>query len=216
VKDNNNSLSINQGKLGKTLVGWQKLNFQTNLSPAATSSDNTVAIASVSPDGRIFYSWWKLGEAGKAFTELDGGGRTNSGPSVALVGKAHNFLFTVIKGLDNNLYINQGGLGGQMTGWQSINFQTPFAPCAACSDNISVVVAVSADQRIFYSWWKLGEAGSPFIELTGGGRTDAAPTASLVGKDHNYLFVVVKGLDGNLYLNQGILGKPFVGWMKLS
>jgi hypothetical protein len=51
-----------------------------------------------------------------------------------------------------------------------------------------------------------------FTELTGGGRTDAAPAAALVGPQHNYLFVVIKGLDGNLYVNQGELGKPFTGW----
>lgn len=30
------------------------------------------------------------------------------------------------------------------------------------------------------------------------------------GKD--YLFVAVKGLDGKLAINQGTLGKGFVGW----
>ena len=36
---------------------------------------------------------------------------------------------------------------------------------------------------------------------------DAAPAADLVGPQHNYLFVAIKGLDGNLYLNQGSLGR---------
>jgi hypothetical protein len=53
-------------------------------------------------------------------------------------------------------------------------------------------------------------------ELDGDGRTDAAPAAALVGDDHSYLFVVVKGLNGNLYLNQGQLGRPFVGWQVLG
>ena len=216
VKGFDNILYLNQGQLGKTFVGWQAMNFQTNVSPGAASSANTTAVAAVSPDGRIFYTWWELGEAGKAFAELDGGGHTDAAPAVALVGNNHNYLFTVVKGLDGNLYLNQGGLGSPHIGWQSINFQTQVAPGAASSGNISVIVAVSPDGRIFYSWWELGKAGNGFIELTGEGRTDAPPTASLVGKDHNFLFVIVKGLDGNFYLNQGELGKPFVGWQQVG
>ena len=216
VKGLDNSLYLNQGELGKTFVGWQAMNFQTNMSPGAASSGDTTAVVAVSPDGRIFYTWWVLGEGGKAFTELDGGGHTDAAPAIALVGKDHNYLFSVVKGLDGNLYLNQGGLGELQVGWQIINFQTRVAPCATSSGNISVIVAVSTDGRIFYSWWELGKAGSAFIELSGGGHTDVPPAASLVGNDSNYLFVVVKGLDGNLYLNQGELGKPFVGWQQLG
>ena len=215
VKGVDNSLYLNQGQLGRSFVGWQGLNFQSNLSPGAASSGNNSAIIGVSPDGSIFYTWWKLGEAGKAFVELDGGGRTDTAPAASLVGKNHDYLFTFAKGLDGNLCVNQGKLGAQMVGWQLVNFQTKLAPGAAGSGNISVVVAVGLDGRIFYSWWELGKAGSPFVELDGGGRTDAAPTASLVGKNHNFLFVVIKGLDGLLYINQGELGKPFVGWQQL-
>jgi hypothetical protein len=56
--------------------------------------------------------------------------------------------------------------------------------------------------------------GRPRIrgEPEGDGRTGAAPAAALVGDQHGYLFVTVKGLDGQLYVNQGQLGKPFTGW----
>jgi len=33
-----------------------------------------------------------------------------------------------------------------------------------------------------------------------------------VGDKRNFLFALVKGLDTNVYLNQGELGKPFIGW----
>jgi hypothetical protein len=56
------------------------------------------------------------------------------------------------------------------------------------------------------------KGGQVYGELEGGGRTDAAPAAALVGPNHNYLFVLVKGLDVYVDLNQGELGKPFVGW----
>ncbi|MBV9257025.1 MAG: hypothetical protein JO215_03290 [Ktedonobacteraceae bacterium] len=35
--------------------------------------------------------------------------------------------------------------------------------------------------------------------------------SALVGDNHDYLFVVVRGLDGRLYLNQGYLDSRFVG-----
>jgi hypothetical protein len=70
-------------------------------------------------------------------------------------------------------------------------------------------VANDTEGRIFYNWSVFGQGGQGWRELEGGGRTDAAPAAALVG---TYLFVVVKGLDGNIYLNQGELGQPFVGW----
>jgi hypothetical protein len=94
-----------------------------------------------------------------------------------------------------------------------VPISTRLAPGAASSGNTSAVVAVGTDGRIFYDWSDLGEGGGQvYGELEGGGRTDAAPAAALVGPQHNYLFVVIKGLDGNLYVNQGELGKPFTGW----
>ena len=78
---------------------------------------------------------------------------------------------------------------------------TDVAPGAA--GEISVMVATSPDGRIFYNWWKLGEGGHGWVELEGDGRTDAAPAAALVGDNSSYLFVVIKGLNGQLYLNQG-------------
>lgn len=89
---------------------------------------------------------------------------------------------------------------------------TNVAPGAAGSGNTTAKVVTSPDGRILYDWWELGQGSQGFRELDGNGRTDAAPAAALVGPQHHYLFVVVKGLDGHLYLNQGELGKPFVGW----
>jgi hypothetical protein len=98
----------------------------------------------------------------------------------------------------------------------SQSISTNVASGAASAGNTSVVVATSTDGRIFYDWWKLGEGGHGWRELEGDWRTDAAPAAALVGDDHAYLFVIVKGLDGQLYLNQGQLGSPFVGWQQMG
>ena len=185
----------------------------TSTASGAGSSGNTTAIVVTRTDERIFYKWWDLGQGGQVYGELEGGGRTGAAPAAALVGPQHNYLFVVVKGLDGNIYVNQGELGKPFVGWgSSKNFQTGVAPGAASSGNTTAVVAAGTDGRIFYDWWDLGQGGRGFTELDGGGRTDAAPAAALVGPQHNYLFVVVKGLDGNIYLNQGELGKPFVGW----
>jgi hypothetical protein len=173
----------------------------------------TTALVVTSTDDRIFYKWWDLGKGGQIYGELDGNGRTDAAPAPALVGPQHNYLFVIVKGLDGNLYLNQGELGKPFVGWHtSMNFQTRVAPGAASAGDTTAVVATGVDGRIFYDWWELGQGGHGFRELDGNGRTDAAPAAALVGPQHNYLFVIVKGLDGNLYLNQGELGKPFVGW----
>ena len=188
------------------------VSVSTKLAPGAGASGNTTAQVVTRTDGRILYTWWELGQGGQGFGEVEGDGRSDAAPAVALVGAQHNYLFVLVKGLDGNLYLNQGELGKPFVGWQQIGFKTNLAPGAASSGNTTAVVAVRTDGRIFYDWWELGQGGEGFRELDGDGRSDAAPAAALVGAQHNYLFVLVKGLDGNLYLNQGELGKPFVGW----
>jgi len=184
----------------------------TRVAPGAGSSGNTTALVVTRTDSRIFYTWWDLGQGGQGYGELDGGGRADAAPAAALVGPQHDYLFVAIKDPDGNLLLNQGVLGKPFVGWESMNFQTGVAPGLASSGNTSAVVAVSADGRVFYDWWDLGQGGHGFTELDGGGRADAAPAAALVGPQHDYLFVAIKDPDGNLLLNQGELGKPFVGW----
>jgi len=116
----------------------------------------------------------------------------------------------MIKGLDGNLYLNQGNLGKPFVGWQPMHFQTTVAPGATSAGRTSVVVAADKEGHIHYDWWDLGQGGSGWREIEGKWQTNAPPAATLVA--NNYLFVMIKGLDGNLYLNQGNLGKPFVGW----
>src|SRR5205085_440032 len=152
------------------------------------------------------------GQGSQVYGELEGGGRTDAAPAAALVGPQHNYLFVIVKGLDGNIYLNQGKLGKPFVGWQCHSLQSEVARGGAYCGNSTSLVVTSPDGRIFYDWWDLGQGGHGFTELEGGGRTNAAPAAALVGSQHNYLFVVVKGLDGNIYLNQGKLGKPFVGW----
>jgi hypothetical protein len=199
-------LYLNQGDVSKAFVGWQRMDFQTNLPPTAASSGNLVSLVAVDKQGHIFYNSWNLGQGGSGWKELEGNGQTDVAAAAALV---DNYLFVVIKGLDGYLYLNQGTLGKSFIGWQRMDFQSNMAAGASSAGKLSAVVAVDKQGRIFYDWWTLGEGGHGFKQLEGEGQTDAAPAAALIG---NYLFVAIKGLDGNLYLNQGDLGKSFIGW----
>ncbi|HEX9033515.1 MAG TPA: hypothetical protein VF834_16870, partial [Streptosporangiaceae bacterium] len=98
-----------------TFVGWQPMGFQTDAALGAGSAGNTTVLVAKSPDGRIFYNFWQLGQGGQGWKELDGGGRTDAAPAAALVG---TYLFVAVKGLDGNVYLNQGELGQTFVGWQ--------------------------------------------------------------------------------------------------
>jgi hypothetical protein len=188
------------------------LQIVTGVAPGAASEGNTSVVAATSTEGRIFYNWWNLGQGGSGWIEMPGGGSTDAAPAAALVGADNDYLFAAVKGLDGNVYLNQGTLGGAFVGWRQVGFQTDAALGAASAGDTTVLVAKAADGRIFYTFWNLGQSGSGWIEMPGGGSTDAAPAAALVGADNDYLFAAVKGLDGNVYLNQGTLGGAFVGW----
>ncbi len=188
--------NLGQGAHGwKPFVGWQPMDFQIDLAPGAASSGNTTAVVAANKQGKLFYTWWDLGQGAQKWAELDGQRSTNAAPAAALIG---NYLFVVMKGSDGFLYLNQGAIGKEFVGWQRMGFQTDVAPGAASAGNVSVVVATDKQGRIFYNWWAIGEGGRGWHELEGHGQTNAAPAAALVG---NYLFVIVKGLDGNVYLN---------------
>jgi hypothetical protein len=117
-------------------------------------------------------------------------GRTNAAPAAALVGNNHDYLFAVAKGLDGNVYVNQGELGKPFVGWGRSDFQTDTAPGAAPSGNNTVVVAKDKEGRIFYNWWKLGEARA------NGARSCPDPRALTINGQHasdRQTFTVTRG-----------------------
>jgi hypothetical protein len=178
--------------------------------PSGASSGTIVVEAAVDVQQHIFYNWWIQGGAARGWREFDGAGRATASPAVTLM---QTSMYAAIPQADGYLYFNQGDLAGKFTGWQRLAFQTRLAPALTSSLNTGVIVAVDAQGRTFYSYWNRGASGTPFVQLAGSVTTDAAPAAALVGK---YLFVVIKGRDGNVYLNQGVLGKPFVGWKPMG
>ena len=210
VRGMDGNVWINQGELGKPFVGWQSgHDFETNVAPGAASSGENFVFVAKHPDGRTFYNWGKLGGGGSGWIDI--GGQTQASPAAALIG---TYLFVAVRGMDGNVWINQGELGKPFVGWQSgHDFETNVAPGAASSGENFVFVAKHPDSakhpdgRTFYNWGKLGGGGSGWIDI--GGQTQASPAAALIG---TYLFVAVRGMDGNVWINQGELGKPFVGW----
>lgn len=203
VRGNDGALYLNQGDVAKPFVGWRPMNFHTPYGPGAAASGKLTAIVAANAHGTVAYNFWALGEGGKGWQTLDGL-QTNSAPAAALVG---NYLFVVAKGVDGSLHLNQGGLGKKFVGWKPMGFQSDAAPAAASSGNISVVVAKDRQGRVFYNWWRVGQGGH-WQELPGL-QTNLAPAVALVG---DYMFVMARGRDGKLRLNQGTLGKSFVGW----
>jgi len=84
----------------------------------------------------------------------------------------------------------------------------------ASSGNVTVFAAISQEGTFFYNWWTLGGGGGEWYRIPGAPPSDEAPSAVLVGDQHNYLFVIVRERStGILFFNQGELGSPsFVGW----
>jgi hypothetical protein len=203
IRGTDGSIYLNQGDVNKPFVGWRTMNFQSPYAPGAASSGKLTAVVAANPHGTVAYNWWSLGQGGKGWQTLDGRA-TNAAPAAALVG---NYMFVVVKGTDGSLYLNQGGLGKKMVGWKPMGFQSDVAPAMASSGDVSVVVAKDRQGRVFYNYWRIGQGGH-WVELPGM-QTNLAPAAALVG---DYLFVMAHGRDGKMRLNQGTLGKTFVGW----
>jgi len=71
----------------------------------------------------------------------------------------------------------------------------------------SMEAATDRQGHVFYNWWNLGQ-GAHGWRVLDGRNTNASPATALVSSE--YLFVVIKGVDSGLYLNQGEVAKPFI------
>ena len=188
-----------------------QLHMQTNVAPAVAATPDGVLMFATDTDGRVYQNRVVLGQAAQGWIELEGNGHTDAAPAAALVGN-NPYVFVAMKGLDQNVYINQGGLGSEYVGWGTDGkIKTDKAPAVATTPDGVLFFAKDLQGRIFSNRVVLGQAGQGWLEVGGNGRTDAAPAAALVGNTP-YVFVAVKGLDQNVYINQADLGGPWVGW----
>jgi hypothetical protein len=156
-------------------------------------------------DGRIFYDRAPLGQGGQGWREVEGRGQASSAPSA---GAVNDHVYVGVRGMDGQVLLNQADRAGAFSQWNSLGFTTDVAP-AVTGVGQSVLVFAVRNQRIYVNQAVLGEAFHGWVEVEGDGRTDAAPSAGAVG---SHVFLAIKGLDGNMYLNQADLGHPFGQW----
>ena len=110
-----------------------------------------------------------------------------------------------IKGLNNQIYYNQGE-GGKFGQWFPMNFETNVAPALVSVDQYIYFFGTRVDGRIFYNRARLGQAFEGWKEVDGNGLTNSVVAVGSVG---NHIFITIKGLDDKYYLNQADLNRPF-------
>src|SRR5205085_6932314 len=101
-------------------------------------------------------------------------------------------LFIAVRGRNRNTYTTLFRSYGELTvQWSTRTLMTDVAPAAAAAGNYVFFFAKHPDGRIFYNRAKLGQASEGWIEVGGGGRTNATLAAAAVGI---YMFISARGL----------------------
>ena len=95
---------LNQGVpfIPGNLVGFQSMDFYSNLSPAMASANNRTVIVAADPDGAMSYNWWDLGGGGHGWVPLGDDVRTTAAPAVAVVDNGQ-YMFIIARGLDGEM-----------------------------------------------------------------------------------------------------------------
>jgi hypothetical protein len=142
---------------------------------------------------------------------------TSLAPAAALVdGGDYIFLATTsfdFAGPASSVLLHQGSPSGRdhFVGNQQMGFSSNVSPAMASANNRTVIVAADPDGIMFYNWWDFGAGGHGWIPLGDDVRTSIAPAVALLDRG-NYMFVVARGADNEIHLNQGIVGGEIVGW----
>jgi hypothetical protein len=109
---------------------------------------------------------------------MPGNGGTDASPAASLVGG--DYLFAYVRGIDGNIYLNQGTLGQSFIGWKSTGIKSNVAPQGAASGNRSMVTVTRTDGHLLYDWWDLGGAAHGWREFPGDTRGTVPVAAGLV------------------------------------
>lgn len=185
-----------------------KPQIKSNAAPGLSSAGYLTVLLAKDSTGAISYNWWNSGQGGRGWTSL--GGVSTFAPAITLNG---TYAFIVARGVDGKLYLNQGEVAKDFVGWQAMNFTASTAPSASSSATTSSVAATDHAGNVWYTWWQLGRAGNSWQDIGAPPAGASKPAISLV-KQH--LFVIVRGADNVLYINQGELGAKFVGWRSMG
>lgn len=216
--DSTSRVYVNQLTLGGNPIGWSPLNVSTPYAPAADSAGNRTVAAVTAPDGRVLYDWWDLGGGAHGFRALPAGPTSVDRPAVAVVGNG-TYMFVVIRGADNQLWLNQGNVGGGFVGWQPLGAYSSYPPALASEGNRTALAMTAFDGSVWYDWWDLGGGGHGLRSVHGGQYTDAGPAVSLnPGGAEVTVYARLRDSAGTswMYFNRGPVGGSFGGWTNVN
>jgi hypothetical protein len=216
-----------------TFGGWTLIpGMTTQVSPAA--SDGNLAIGApvmavvAAPSDDLTYVNVYLADqpppqppAGY-WQAVDPSPWTTLAPALAIVGDQGDYMFLATAnvdlggGPDLQLVLTQGNpyTPGNTSAVAGMGFASNLSPAMASASNRTVIVAADPTGAMSYNWWDLGGAAQGWTALGADVTTDTAPAVALVDNG-NYLFVLARGRDGALYLNQANVGGAIVGWQPM-
>ena len=213
---------------GSPESSWVKIpGLQTRAAMAVNTqpSVSTMVALAQPPDDRLRYTTYLNDQPpadppGDYWRDVTPYALTAFAPAAAAVDEG-NYLFIAVTAIDlsepnGRLMLNQGTLDAQsFVGYQPLGFASNIAPAMASAGNRTIVAAADPNGVISYTWWDLGSAGQGWTQLGSDITTDTAPAVVLVDNG-DYMFVVARGQDGDLHINQGgVTNASIVGWQPM-
>jgi hypothetical protein len=172
-------------------------------------------------DNGIYVKAWSSGSGWSAsWASPPGGGRTMDQPACAYL----NGLFIVVRGMNNELYWTWSN-GMTWSGWVDLHGKSASAPVLVSIPSLNRIdlVVQGTDNGIYHKFFPSPPGGvwssswdSP------GGKTSSKPAAAFYfnhfpsSTDFNYLFLVVRGTDNNVYSSSFLIGGGWGVWVNLS
>jgi hypothetical protein len=163
------------------------------------------------PDNKIYTNRLSAG-SWTGWSEVPGGGLTDDAPEGEVF---ESTLYLFVRGTDNHVYDNLLTVNGVWSGWalvpsSTITRNTGADPEAVVFNGelcifIQITGGAATGNRIYQNCLTPGASGSwsGWIEVGGGGRTPSGPGAAVAGST---LYLIVRGTDDAIYLNQSPAG----------
>jgi hypothetical protein len=171
-------------------------------------------------DNGIYLRLWSSSVGWSSFwVSPPGGGRTIDTPACAYL----NGIFVVVRGTNNELYWNY--YNNVWSGWVDLHGKSASAPVLVSIPSLNRIdlVVQGTDNGIYHKFFPSPPGGvwssswdSP------GGKTSSKPAAAFYfnhfpsSTDFNYLFLVVRGTDNNVYSSSFLIGGGWGVWVNLS
>jgi hypothetical protein len=214
VKGVDGNVYLNQGTVGGGFVGWRWMGFATGVAPAMATSNNRSVVVATGGDGQLYYTWWDLGSGGNGWHVVPDGPVTRYTAGAALLADGATLELTIQRDFPNHFtgaWYNHGTLGGTFNGWGRTGVPIVNTSAMATWGN-RVLLAMESTGGLSYTVWDTSPYGTfPQWYNISGMSIDTPPGVALVARG-TYMFVLVRGSDSNLYLNQGTPGGGLVGW----